>query len=86
MKRIIHFGLATLVVLSVTALQTATAQLPEKVTEIEGITEYRLDNGVQLLLFPDDSKPQFTVNMTLMVGSRHEGFAAQKNILTRQSG
>ncbi len=74
MKSIIHFGLATLVVLSVVTLQTATAQLPEKVTEIEGITEYRLDNGVQLLLFPDDSKPQFTVNMTLMVGSRHEGY------------
>lgn len=74
MKRIIHFGLATLVVLAVASLQTATAQLPEKVTEIEGITEYRLDNGVQLLLFPDDSKPQFTVNMTLMVGSRHEGY------------
>jgi zinc protease len=50
------------------------AQQPKKVTEIEGIEEYRLDNGVQLLLFPDDSKPQFTVNMTIMVGSRHEGY------------
>ena len=49
-------------------------QLPKQITEIEGITEYRLDNGVQVLLFPDDSKPQFTVNMTLMVGSRHEGY------------
>lgn len=52
----------------------ATAQQTDKVAEIEGITEYRLDNGVKLLLFPDDSKPQFTMNMTIMVGSRHEGY------------
>lgn len=52
----------------------ASAQLPEKVTEVEGISEYQLDNGVKLLLFPDDSKPQFTVNMTVLVGSRHEGY------------
>ena len=46
----------------------------EKVTEVEGITQYRLSNGVPVLLFPDVSKPQFTVNMTVMVGSRHEGY------------
>lgn len=47
---------------------------PDLVTEIEGIAEYQLENGVQLLLFPDDSKPQVTVNMTVLVGSRHEGY------------
>jgi len=73
-KRILQIGLAALFVLSVSTVQTASAQLPKKITEIEGIEEYKLDNGVQLLLFPDDSKPQFTVNMTLMVGSRHEGY------------
>ena len=46
----------------------------EKVTEVEGITEYRLSNGVQVLLFPDNSKPQFTINVTVLVGSRHEGY------------
>ena len=51
-----------------------SAQQVKKVTEIEGITEYRFDNGVQLLLFPDNSKPQFTMNMTVLVGSRHEGY------------
>ena len=50
------------------------AQPPTEATSVEGITEYRLNNGVKLLLFPDDSKPQFTVNMTVMVGSRHEGY------------
>ncbi len=51
----------------------AFAQAPEKITEVEGITEYRLDNGVKLLLFPDKSKPQFTINVTVLAGSRHEG-------------
>ena len=46
----------------------------EKVTEVEGITEYRLENGVKVLLFPDTSKEVVTVNMTVFVGSRHEGY------------
>lgn len=45
-----------------------------KITSVEGITEYRLDNGLKVLLFPDPSKPQVTVNMTIFVGSRHEGY------------
>lgn len=44
----------------------------EEVTTVEGIVEYRLPNGLQLLLVPDDSKPTTTVNLTLRVGSRHE--------------
>ncbi|MBX3442889.1 MAG: insulinase family protein [Planctomyces sp.] len=47
---------------------------PELVTSVEGITEYRLSNGLQVLLFPDPSKPQVTVNVTILVGSRHEGY------------
>lgn len=45
-----------------------------KVTEIEGISEYKLENGVRVLLFPDESKDVVTVNMTIFVGSRHEGY------------
>lgn len=45
-----------------------------KIASIEGITEYRLDNGLKVLLFPDSSKPTVTVNMTVFVGSRHEGY------------
>ncbi len=44
------------------------------VTTVEGITEYELENGLQVLLFPDPSKPQITVNITYMVGSRHEAY------------
>lgn len=55
----------------------AEIALPEGVTRVasvEGITEYRLDNGLQVLLFPDRSKQQITVNITYFVGSRHEAY------------
>jgi len=46
-----------------------------QVTSVEGITEYRLDaNGLRILLAPDESKPTTTVNMTYLVGSRHENY------------
>ena len=45
-----------------------------KVTTVEGITEYQLDNGLRFLLFPDQSQQRVTVNITYLVGSRHEGY------------
>src|SRR6185437_15368045 len=45
-----------------------------KVTSVEGITEYRLPNGLKVLLFPDASKPTITVNITYLVGSRFENY------------
>ncbi|AQG78712.1 M16 family metallopeptidase [Spirosoma montaniterrae] len=56
--------------------QPAAVTMPEgvsRVTSVEGITEYKLKNGLRVLLFPDPSKPTITVNITYMVGSRHEG-------------
>src|SRR5579863_6997635 len=49
-------------------------QMPQKVTEVEGITEYRLSNGLRVLLFPDPSKPTILVNITYLVGSRQENY------------
>ncbi|OGB03513.1 MAG: zinc protease [Burkholderiales bacterium RIFCSPLOWO2_12_FULL_64_99] len=54
-------------------VQVSKAAL-QKVTSVEGITEYRLPNGLQVLLIPDDTKPTTTVNVTYRVGSRHEGY------------
>ena len=72
-------SLMTLVALTQTA-PAAPAALPalpqgiKAVTAVEGIAEYRLVNGLQLLLVPDDSKPSTTVNLTYRVGSRHENY------------
>src|SRR5580765_7679642 len=53
---------------------SSAAALPKPVTDVEGISEYRLANGLQVLLAPDDSKPTTTVNVTYRVGSRHENY------------
>ncbi len=57
---------------------TATApQLPagvERVTSVEGITEYRLANGLRVLMFPDQTKQTITVNLTYLVGSATENY------------
>jgi len=62
--------------------QTLTAQSPArasqpgratKVASVEGVDEYTLPNGLRVLLFPDQSKATTTVNITYLVGSRHEG-------------
>ncbi len=43
------------------------------VSEAEGLREYALANGLKVVLVPDSSKPTVTINLTLFVGSRHEG-------------
>src|SRR5215207_1031598 len=59
------------------AQQSAAPALPkglERVATVEGITEYRLANGLRVLLFPDQSKQTVIVNVTYLVGSRHENY------------
>jgi zinc protease len=76
MKRANRWTAAAAVFLFALAAPRAGAQ-PEKlerITAIEGITEYRLGNGLVVLLFPDRTRPTVTVNITIFVGSRHEGY------------
>ena len=47
---------------------------PQKVAEVEGVSEYRLDNGLRVLLAPDAGAETVTVHVTYLVGSRHEGY------------
>src|SRR5881275_2913782 len=59
------------------AAQPAGAGLPAgvaRITSVEGVTEYRLANGLRILLIPDRSIDTMTVNLTYLVGSRHEGY------------
>ena len=39
-----------------------------------GITEYTFPNGLRVLLLPDPGSSTITVNVTYLVGSRHEGY------------
>lgn len=63
-----------LVLPALPALAQGAGPAPRPVTTVEGIAEYRLANGLQVLLVPDDSKPTTTVNVTYRVGSRHENY------------
>ncbi|MBI3283395.1 MAG: insulinase family protein [Burkholderiales bacterium] len=56
------------------ALAAALPQGVSQAASVEGITEYRLANGLRILLMPDASKPTVTVNVTYLVGSRHENY------------
>ena len=60
-------------ILFVACMGFASAQMT-KVASVEGITEYKMDNGLKVLLFPDNSAQTITVNITYLVGSRHEGY------------
>src|SRR5207247_5683338 len=60
------------VLLSVSAVRADDG--PRRIAGVEGVTEYRLANGARVLLFPEASRPTITVNMTVLVGSRHEGY------------
>ena len=66
-----NIGMLLLVCIGNSALAAEEAQ---KTTTVEGVSEYLLPNGARVLLFPELSRPSITVNMTVLVGSRHEGY------------
>ena len=73
------FGALLFSLLVVLSSAQALAQQPlptgvERLTSVEGITEYRLKNGLRVLIFPDQSKQTITVNVTYLVGSKHENY------------
>ena len=80
-RGMLAFALALLVSMLASSLnafaQTTATALPkgiERVTSVEGINEYRLPNGLRVLMFPDQSKQTITVNMTYLVGSAMENY------------
>jgi zinc protease len=50
------------------------AETPRKVVSIEGVTEYRLANGLKILTIPDPGSSTVAVHITYFVGSLHEGY------------
>ena len=71
--RLISVGLLAGVISLVSANAMAESKL-KPINSVEGITEYQLDNGLQVLLFPDQTKETVTVNVTYRVGSKHENY------------
>jgi zinc protease len=46
----------------------------QKKASLGGVTEYDFPNGLRVLLYPDAASPKVTINVTYLVGSRHEGY------------
>lgn len=69
-------ALAATLIFSASTYSTAVSanNKIEKITEVEGISEYKLTNGLKVLLFPDQTKETVTVNVTYHVGSKHENY------------
>ena len=65
---------AGLFIVLLSAAFAAEAPAPRKIASVEGITEYEFGNGLHALLYPDQSQSKVSVNMTVLVGSRHEGY------------
>ncbi len=65
--------MALLLALSTPAFAETSVSLPPEQRTLGGITEYRLDNGLQLLLMPQAGAPRISLTVTYRVGSRHEG-------------
>jgi len=67
------FGLALAALVTAVLSEPAFADDPIQVTSLEGFTEYRMENGLRLLLCPDASVATVTVNVVYGVGSLDEG-------------
>jgi len=66
-----------LVCLSLLAAFAPAQSLPTGVVKkasLGGITEYQYPNGLRVLLYPNPANPKVTINVTYLVGSRHEGY------------
>jgi predicted Zn-dependent peptidase len=82
--------LPALLFMSFISLQADAAKSPESLGEAygkpitaEGITEYRLDNGLRIVLAPDAAQTVTAVDLTYRVGSRneHEGQGGMSHLL-----
>jgi zinc protease len=74
MRRLAAALLFALATFASFAAEVALPAGATRVTTVEGITEYNLANGLRVLFAPDASKPTTTVNITYLVGSRHENY------------
>ena len=74
MRNILFLACLLFFVQFISAQSSQTAINPTFVTSVEGIKEYSLPNGLQILLIPDASINNVIVNVVYHVGSRQEGY------------
>ena len=74
MARTLTLVIAVVVLTLAGVVAQTLPQGVQQVASMGGITEYDFPNGLRVLLYPDSAQPKITVNVTYLVGSRHEGY------------
>src|SRR5689334_12461924 len=74
MRCTLRITLPATLLLAFAAYSQTLPQVVQKITSVDAVIEYSLPNGLHPLLSPYVPKPKVTVNMTYLVGSRHEGY------------
>lgn len=74
MKRTLYTLLFALKIIITSYTFAQQKSLPTFVTTVEDLKEYKLSNGLIVLLLPDDTQSNLIVNVVYNVGSKQEGY------------
>lgn len=74
MKKLFLSGVLCCSLVSLGSVYAQKAETPKYITNVEGVKEYSLNNGLKVLLIPDASQSNMVVNIVYNVGSRNEGY------------
>lgn len=74
MKKLVLRGILCCSLISLSSVYAQKAEVPKFITNVEGVKEYSLNNGLKVLLIPDASQSNMVVNIVYNVGSRNEGY------------
>ncbi|WP_029268790.1 pitrilysin family protein [Flavobacterium sp. KJJ] len=74
MRNLILSGILYCSFVSLSSVYAQKAETPKYITNVEGVKEYSLNNGLKVLLIPDASQSNMVVNIVYSVGSRNEGY------------
>ncbi len=74
MNRKFVLALSAIAFLVVPALAQTLPPGVQKKASMGGVTEYDFPNGLKVLVYLDPANPKITVDVTYLVGSRHEGY------------
>jgi zinc protease len=74
MRNLLLSGILYCSLASLSSVYAQKSDTPKYITNVEGVKEYSLNNGLKLLLIPDASQSNMVVNIVYNVGSRNEGY------------
>lgn len=74
MRNLLLSGVFYCSLTAMSSLYAQKAEVPKYITNVEGVKEYSLNNGLKILLIPDASQSNMVVNIVYNVGSRNEGY------------